>query len=82
MKVLLQNLQTNLFYAGPSQWVSDPLRAFDFTRIEHAEAAYSLEPVMDARIVLADPEASRSGDKLGDEVSLLVKRLLNGSLGA
>ena len=36
MKVLLRNLQTGLFYAGPDQWSPDHLGAMDFQQTEVA----------------------------------------------
>lgn len=45
MKILLRNLQTGLFYAGPNQWTQNDPEAFDFEQTDLA-----LDAVRDAKL--------------------------------
>ena len=45
MRVLLHNIQTGLFYAGPSDWTEDPMQAIDFKRPDLA-----LDTVFEAKL--------------------------------
>ena len=52
MRVLLHNTETSLYYAGISDWTEDSKRALDFGSVEHAVAAYKLERIAFAEIVV------------------------------
>lgn len=54
MRVLLQNTETRLYYAGPDRWTKHALDAMDFEYVEHAARMYEIEDLAYAQIVL-DP---------------------------
>jgi len=72
MKVLLQDTQTKLFYAGPGRWVKERAEAFDFERIDRAAQAYDTENYPFAEILVEEqgtsvrPAASEAGLTLSD----------------
>jgi hypothetical protein len=45
MKILLRNIQTGLFYAGPNQWTNNDPEAFDFEQTDLA-----LDAVRDGKL--------------------------------
>jgi hypothetical protein len=55
MRVLLQNMETKLYFAGPNEWTSDSSKALDFEQIERASEVYSAQNLDYAQIVL-DPQ--------------------------
>ncbi len=58
MKVLLQDTQTKLFYAGPGRWVKERSEAYDFERIERAAQAYDSENYPFAEILVEEQGTS------------------------
>ena len=52
MRVLLHNTETSLYYAGSNDWTGNPERALDFGSVEHAVAAYKVERIAFAEIVV------------------------------
>ncbi len=54
MRVMLQNSETGLFYAGPNKWTSDTVHAIDFASVPHAVEAYKHERVAFASIMMDD----------------------------
>ncbi len=52
MRVMLQNAETGLFYAGPNDWTKDMVRAVDFESVSHAVEAYKHERVAFASIMV------------------------------
>jgi hypothetical protein len=50
--VLLHNTENSLYYAGSNDWTRDPKRALDFGSVEHAVAAYKVERIAFAEIVV------------------------------
>ncbi len=54
MKVLLQDTQTKLFYAGPGRWVKERSEAYDFEKIERAAQAYESENYPFAEILVEE----------------------------
>lgn len=54
MRVLLQDTQTKLYYAGPGRWVKERSEACDFERIERAAQAYDTENYPFAEILVEE----------------------------
>jgi len=54
MKVLLQDTQTKLFYAGPGRWAKDKTDALNFERIDRAAQIYDTENLPFAEILVED----------------------------
>ncbi len=54
MKVLLQDTQTKLYYAGPGRWIKERSEAYDFERIERAAQAYDSENYPFAEILIEE----------------------------
>jgi hypothetical protein len=54
MKVMLQDTQTKLYYAGPGQWVKERGQAMDFERIDRAAQAYETERYPFAEILVEE----------------------------
>ncbi len=54
MKVLLQDTQTKLYYAGPGRWVKERGEALDLEKIERAAQAYDTENYPFAEILVED----------------------------
>ncbi len=52
MRVMLQNSETGLYYAGPNDWTNDTLHAIDFESVSHAVEAYKHERVAFATIMV------------------------------
>ncbi len=68
MRVMLQNSETGLFYAGPSNWTSDVLHAVDFESVSHAVEAYKHERVAFAAIMVDHgPSLGRQPFAMPDE---------------
>ena len=68
MRVMLQNSETGLFYAGPDHWTSDTVVAIDFESIPHAVETYKHERVAFASImVLEGPSLGKAPISMGDE---------------
>ena len=55
MRVLLQNSETKLYFAGPNEWTEDSAKALNFEHIDRATEVYANENLTYAEIVL-DPE--------------------------
>jgi len=55
MRVLLQNSETKLFFAGPNEWTEDSTKAINFEHIDRATEVYTSENLTYAEIVL-EPE--------------------------
>ncbi len=57
MKVLLRNLETGLFYAGPDRWTKDYSEALDFQQTELAidRVSEARLPGMEVLIHFEDP---------------------------
>ena len=55
MRVLLQNSETKLYFAGPNEWTEDSGKALNFEHIDQATEVYANENLAYAEIVL-DPE--------------------------
>jgi hypothetical protein len=68
MRVLLHNTETSLYFAGTNDWTQDPKRALDFGSVEHAVAAYKVERVSFAEIVV-DSAPNHSVLALPDETA-------------
>jgi hypothetical protein len=60
MKVLLQDTETKLFYAGPGRWVKEKPEALNFERIERAAQVYETENYPFAEILVEDDSISMS----------------------
>ena len=54
MRVLLQDTQTKLYYAGPGRWVKERLEALDLERIDRAAQTYETENYPFAEILVED----------------------------
>ncbi len=54
MKVLLQDTQTKLYYAGPGRWVKARREALNFEAIERAAQTYDTENYPFAEILVED----------------------------
>ncbi len=52
MKVLLQDMQTKLYYAGPGRWVKGREEALNFEAIERAAQTYDTENYPFAEILV------------------------------
>jgi len=52
MRVLLQNAETKLYFAGPNEWTEDVAKAVNFEHIDQASQAYASENLAYAEIVL------------------------------
>ncbi len=55
MRVLLQNSETKLYFAGPNEWTDDATKAVNFEHIDRASQTYAAENLAYAEIVL-EPE--------------------------
>lgn len=55
MRVLLQNSETKLYFAGPNEWTDDSTKAVNFEHIDRASQIYASENLAYAEIVL-EPE--------------------------
>ncbi len=58
--MLLQNMDTRLFYAGPRQWIDDPTQAQNLKAIEDAAQAYVSENLINAEIVVEHRASGRA----------------------
>ncbi len=58
MKVLLQDTQTKLYYAGPGRWVKERQEALDLEKIERAAQAYDTENYPFAEILVEDNDTN------------------------
>ncbi len=58
MRVLLQDTQTKLYYAGPGHWVKEKTEALDFERIDRAAQAYETEKYPFAEILVENQDGS------------------------
>ncbi len=68
MRVMLQNSETGLFYAGPNDWTTDTMQAIDFESVPHAVEAYKAERVAFAAIMVDNgPSLGGSPFSLPDE---------------
>ncbi len=67
MRVLLQNTETKLYFAGPNEWTEDAAKAVNFEHIDRASQVYTSENLAYAEIILTPDvqtdreETSRSG---------------------
>jgi hypothetical protein len=52
MRVLLQNAETKLYFAGPNEWTEDTAKAVDFEHVDRASQVYATENLAYAEIVL------------------------------
>ncbi len=58
MRVLLQDTQTKLYYAGPGHWVKEKTEALDFERIDRAAQVYETEKYPFAEILVETHETN------------------------
>lgn len=69
MRVLLQNTETKLYFAGPNEWTEDSSKAVDFEHVDRASEAYNTQNLNYAQIVLeprdrrAQAEYSSGGER-------------------
>ena len=52
MRILLQNTETKLYFAGPNEWTADNSKAVNFEHIDRASQVYNTENLDYAEIVL------------------------------
>jgi len=52
MRILLRNLETNLYFVRSDEWTLDPARALNFDHVDRAAEAYTKEGIAYAEIVL------------------------------
>lgn len=52
MRILLQNTETKLYFAGPNEWTEDTSKAINFEHIDRASQMYNTENLAYAEIVL------------------------------
>ena len=64
MRVLLQNSETKLYFAGPNEWTEDSTKAVDFEHIDRATEVYSNENLTYAEIVLVPEPCTQIQDLL------------------
>ena len=54
MRVLLQDTQTKLYFAGPGRWVKERFEALDLERIDRAAQTYETENYPFAEILVEE----------------------------
>ncbi|MGH7970789.1 MAG: hypothetical protein ACREIC_18875 [Limisphaerales bacterium] len=52
MRVILQNTETKLYFAGPNEWTADTSKAVNFEDIDRASQVYNTANLAYAEIVL------------------------------
>lgn len=75
MRVLLHNTETNLYYAGGTQWTAEPRLALDFETTELAIQAFKAHRLNFAEIIVDyGPSPAHKPVPLPDEKKHLASR--------